>query len=197
MNLETLDKSDVALIAASDRLRKTHELYTSTISSKGMALSLETSALVWVLCDEMRPKTVVDMGSGFSSFVVREWAKEQDYAVEVWSTDDDLFWVEQSRKFCEQQGVSTENFSFWSDFPTSNKFDFILYDLGRMPARNANLTASLDMINPGGVVVIDDCHKFNYSKHVSSSVADRGMTLINMKNATVDAHEGRHAWVAK
>ena len=61
---------------------------TSTVSSKGMALSLETAALVLLLCEIKQPKTIVDLGSGFSSYVLRKWAQGAKHDVVVWSVVD-------------------------------------------------------------------------------------------------------------
>ena len=108
-------------------LREQHERYTNTISSKGMALSLETAALIWELCGDRSPGSIIDLGSGFSSFVVRQWAKDASYKPVVWSVDDDKNWLQRSKEYCGAQGVATSNFAYWDDFKeTTMKFDLVL-----------------------------------------------------------------------
>jgi SAM-dependent methyltransferase len=188
--------SNLDLVAARTLLQPAHDLYISTISPQGMALSLETSALAWVLCNQRRPTSVLDLGSGFSSYVLRRAAQNIGCPV-VWSVDDDEAWLPKSREFCEKQGVRTDNFVPWSTFKDSDlRFDLVIYDLGRMPARFANLVQGLGFMKPGGCVIIDDMHKFNYHKTVVKTLIELGLTGTDMRASTTDKHEGRHCWLA-
>ena len=163
-----------------------------------MALSLETAALIWTLCNDERPQSIVDLGSGFSSFVVRNWVKASGQRSVVWSVDDDAGWLQRSKRYCEDRAVDTSNFATWAVFQhTPLKFDLILYDLGRMPVRFENVGRALDLCSPKGTVVIDDMHKFNYHKEVERVLAEKGFTGIDMRESTTDAHEGRHCWIAR
>ena len=162
-----------------------------------MALSLETAALIWTLCSERLPGSIVDLGSGYSSFVVRNWVKASGHRPVVWSVDDDARWLQRSRQYCEERGVDASNFTTWDVFRhTPLKFDLILYDLGRMPVRFENVGRALDLCSPSGIVVVDDMHKFNYHKEVERVLAEKGFTGVDMRESTTDAHEGRHCWLA-
>lgn len=137
------------------------------------------------------------MGSGFSSFLLRHWAKSSGNDVEVWSVDDDRLWLEQSKLFCEMTGVSTANFVEWDDFKTeTKKFDLIVYDLGRMPCRVTNVEHAFSFRTPGGIIVIDDMHKFNYGIEVRRVIDSLKLTGVDMKELTTDRHKGRHCWLA-
>jgi predicted O-methyltransferase YrrM len=180
-----------------DLLRQSHTHYTNTISSSGMALSLETAALIWTLCDDRLPRTIVDLGSGYSSFIIRNWMKISGHQSIIWSVDDDVTWLQKSLQYCEKQNVDTSNFTTWDLFkPTLLKFDMVIYDLGRMPVRFENVRSALDLCSPYGIVVIDDMHKFNYHNEVKCALAEKGFTGVDMKELTTDAHEGRHCWLA-
>ncbi|MDP2727812.1 MAG: hypothetical protein Q8P59_09750, partial [Dehalococcoidia bacterium] len=50
--------------------------YTSRVSIDYMAVSLELSAFLMVLCERFRPSSILDLGSGFSSFVFRYYASK-------------------------------------------------------------------------------------------------------------------------
>ena len=188
-------KNYTSLVNARARLEPIYSVYVNTISSYKMALSLETAALVWVLCEERKPSKIVDMGSGFSSFVVRHWAKTS--GAEVWSVDDDASWLEKSREFCQLTNVSVDNFATWEQFKNrGDKFDLVIYDLGRMPCRVTNIERALEFREKMGVVVVDDMHKFNYGKEVKRLIEEKGLVGTDMSEATVDVHEGRHCWLA-
>ena len=48
--------------------------YLSNISSKDMAISLELSVFLIIVCRILKPKRILDLGSGFSSFIFRYYA---------------------------------------------------------------------------------------------------------------------------
>lgn len=193
-----MDWKDPALVRARDLLRIVHDRYVRSVSSNGMALSLETSALVWVLCDSALPQSILDMGSGFSSFVVRKWVQERGRSTIVWTVDDDVVWLDKSKLFCERESVGTSNFEPWSSFKErQEKFDLVIYDLGRMSVRFENIGRALDFKATNGAIVIDDMHKFNYHNEVIRILAERSLTGIDMREATLDSHEDRHCWLVR
>lgn len=191
-----MQKDNPELVRARAMLSPVYEIYVNTVSSWKMALSLETAALAWVLCEQIKPRRIIDMGSGFSSFVVRHWAKSSGSDADVWSTDDDKLWLDQSALFCAKTGVSVANFVHWDDFNITEQFDLIIYDLGRMPCRTTNIERAFSLRSPNGVIVIDDMHKFNYNIEVKRVIQKFNLNGVDMKDATIDRHEGRHCWLA-
>lgn len=92
--------------------------------------------------------------------------------------------------------MNTDNFVLWNDFKDSTKsFDIVVYDLGRMQVRSANLSRGLAFRASHGVVVVDDMHKFNYNKEVQHTIREMGLSGTDMSAATTDVHEGRHCWL--
>jgi hypothetical protein len=192
-----MERNDPKLIRARNELYAVRHLYINSISSHGMALSLETAALIWVLCDDRHPKTILDLGSGYSSYVTRDWAKKTSYPTSTWSVDDDVSWLKQSQLFCEQQGVDTSNFELWDSFKDKDmKFDVVVYDLGRMPTRFINVNRAIEFCGAGGVIIFDDMHKYNYGKEVQRILNERNLVGADMRSATTDSHENRHCWIA-
>jgi predicted O-methyltransferase YrrM len=188
------------LLTARKLLQSAHESYTTSISSKGMALSLETAAVIWVLCELRQPKSIIDLGSGFSSFVVRKWVQERSKSSTVTSVDDDELWLMKSSQYCHDSGIKNiDRFEYWKTFKSqtnNGKFDLILYDLGRMKVRFENINFSLNLCADDGIVVIDDMHKFNYAIEVKRVVNELGFVACDLKNVSTDAHENRHCWFA-
>lgn len=180
---------------AREVLATAHHEYVTSVSSPGMALSLETSCLVWALCEQRKPKAIVDLGSGFSSYVIRKWARSANAATV--SVDDDPSWLPRSKAFCAKHGLSTVDFQAWDEFSTHRmgQFDIVIYDLGRMPLRHANIARGLSFMAAGGIAVVDDMHKHNYHKEVVHVIAGLGMRGTDMKALTTDSHEGRHCWL--
>ena len=54
-----------------DKLRPAYEEYVASISTPDSAISLEIAALALILCRMRRPRRILDLGSGFSSWVFR------------------------------------------------------------------------------------------------------------------------------
>ena len=71
-------------------LQPFYENYVSTVSNEIMAISIELSVFLIVLCDMTRPQKILDLGSGFSSFTFRFMKSilEGGYRPIIWSIDD-------------------------------------------------------------------------------------------------------------
>ena len=71
-----MDLSPAKHSAAMERLLAPYLEYVTNVSSSGWAASLEVSALLYALADELQPAVMADYGSGFSSYVLRRWAAD-------------------------------------------------------------------------------------------------------------------------
>ena len=172
-----------------------HAEYTTTVSTPGMAVSLETAVLLRYLCEQLEPQRILDLGSGLSSWVLRGWAATRE-GVAVTTCDDDADWLERSRGFLREKGVSTERVMLWSELEPEDGYDLIFHDLGRMPARIASLPAvlALGSRGPGGdrgdsLVVLDDVHKPHYAEVVARELARYEHTYLDCAPLTFDDRE--------
>ena len=71
-----LDGYQARASAARVRLAPEHRTYTRDVSPDPIAISLELSVFLSVVCDALGPRAILDLGSGFSSYVFRSYAKE-------------------------------------------------------------------------------------------------------------------------
>jgi predicted O-methyltransferase YrrM len=167
--------------------------YVTTVSSDIMTVSLETAALLAVLCETRVPRRIVDLGSGFSSFVLRRYAATAERAPEVWSVDDSPQWLERTAEYLAAQGVARDRLSTWQAFdePPSS-FDLVLHDLGRPALRMAALPAALALLRAGGVLVVDDLHKAAYRPYARHVVRGSGLRCLSARALTTDRF-GRYA----
>jgi hypothetical protein len=64
-----------------------------------MSVSVELAVFLDVLCRLIEPDRILDLGSGFSSFVLRRHLASRDVGVHsvIWSIDDSPEWLEQTR----------------------------------------------------------------------------------------------------
>lgn len=176
------------------RLSLAYQNYVSSVSTAEMAMSLETAALLADLCRWLEPPRILDLGSGFSSYVVRRWAATS--GASVISVDDSDDWLEKSRRFVVDQGLDPAGMVTWADFTPLNAFDLISHDLGRMPRRTAVLPDVFAMASPGAVVLLDDLHKRSYARAVCASAQNAGFEVRSLRTWTLD-RAGRFAGVAR
>ena len=190
------------LTEAAGRLRPAFDEYVTVFSVAGAAVSLETSALATVLCEIIRPRRVLDLGSGFSSYVFRRYAAAARPEAEVWSIDDSSFWLEKTREFLDSRGLSAENLLLWDSFSSQDNgaFDLILVDIGDFEFRSANIDKALALGSPSAVVILDDMHKPWYRASVAKALqrsrrdSDRRYEFYSARSMTKDQF-GRYAAV--
>lgn len=179
---------------ARQALQPHHDRYVRTVSTPAMAVSLDTAILLHLLCVDARPRRLIDLGSGFSSFVLRRYAKGSGAAVT--SVDDNAAWLERTVAYLAEHQLSTERVLPWDDFVAqpAEPFDLVFYDFSSMPIRRQNLARALDW-GAGGIVVLDDLHKDGYADATRMLLDQRpDLVLLPAEGHTAD-RLGRHAGV--
>ena len=151
------------------RIEPFYREYVQNVSSEIMASSPELSVFLLFLCDLLQPSKILDLGSGFSSFLFRFHALNAREKPIVWSVDDSEEWLARTAAFLDSRNLPSGNLTTWEAFSENRKerFDFIFYDLGPFPFRMACLRPMLEtMTADHGVVVLDDMHAAEYGLFV-------------------------------
>ena len=177
---------ETALPEATASLRDAHASYTTNISTPDMAVSLEVAAMLLAFCETTRPRRLIDLGSGFSSYVLRRYqsgcdADEQPF---VKSVDDAAEWLEQTRRFLRGHDLSEEAVITVDELGEndSGTYDLVFHDVGRMPTRKAWLPRALDLARSGsGIVFLDDCHKPDYFRVCRDELRSRSCRVYNLR----------------
>lgn len=159
-----------------------HARYCRDISSEKMAADLGFSAFLQLWCLANKPKRVVDLGSGFTSFVLRRYAAKAG-GCEVWSVDDDAAWLGRTRDYLAEMEQDRAHLMVWSEFikTAPRDFDLVVHDAGSMQFRADNLGAALDLARSGGLVLLDDIHRFEYRAHALQLLAERGYRFLSVR----------------
>jgi len=167
-----------------------HAAYISSVSNDVMAASIELCAFMDVLCQISAPGRVADLGSGFSSFVLRSYAAAATTPCEVHSVDDHAGWLGRTKEYLEGHGLTADNLWHWPDFISQiepGSFDVVLHDMGSMEFRAESLSQVLTLVKSGGHVILDDVHKPAYRKHVHSVLEAEGLEYLSLKKITGDS----------
>ena len=183
-----------------EQVKEEYKIYTSQYSSKEMAASLELSNFLLAYCIEFKPLQVVDLGSGFSSFVLRLYKKSfPELSISVYSVDDNSEWLEITKKYLDKNNLDLENILLLNDLLISNKknqFDLVLLDLNFIEIRKKYIQFSLELINKTGTVIIDDVHKIEFLREVKKITSHSNAKITNIKSSTKDSF-GRFSMLVK
>lgn len=168
--------------------------YISDVSCKEMSVSIEVAYLLYSVLQVMNGTVdILDLGSGFSSYILRKkW--NPLLKPTVTTVDDSECWLKRTEEFLRSMKVRTDGLILWDEFKESNKskYDLIFYDLGCMDKRRRELMFVLDLVKAGGLIVLDDLHKGGYRVEVEREVKRRNLTLTSTKDYTIDSY-GRYA----
>jgi len=171
--------------------------YVATVSDPVMAVSLELACFLAVGCELLAPRTILDLGSGYSSFVFRRYAALASPTPEIVSVDDDVGWLERTHDYLIKKGMPTGKLTTWDAFVASGpgRFDLILHDLGTMETRRRTLRQVLGFADAQGVVVLDDVDKPGYGTYARRLVKAAGLRGYSLKSYTLD-WLGRYSMLA-
>ena len=177
------------------RLQPFYDDYTSTVSPAIITISLELAACLTMLCQLFRPRTILDLGSGFSSFVFRHYVPDAGIKPTVYSVDESPEWLETTRRFLSKNNLSEENLALWKLFRQKRyrPFDFIFYDLGSLPVRKKLLPQVLPLCRPGGAIVLDDMHVPDYRSYVKRILNDSAIRSFSLRKFTKGRRRLRYA----
>jgi predicted O-methyltransferase YrrM len=166
-----------------------HHSYTSEVSTDAMAISLELAALLLTLCSYRQPDRVLDLGSGFSSVVLRKYAQEAPGSLVV-TIDDDAEWLHKTRQYLEREGLPFGHLYSWDEFYRRGRFpmgfDVVLHDLGSMDTRLAVIPKVADLVATGGLLILDDFHKRRYRRQATSLLKARGFKVYSVRRYSLD-----------
>jgi len=176
-----------------EKLRPVYEHYVRDVSSPDMAASLELAAFLYGLCKANQYNRLLDLGSGFSSYVFRLYARETS-GVEVISVDDDARWLEKTRDFLVSCNLDTNGMMTMQEFVSNDygKFDCILHDLNFVEERIKYVQRLLPMAKPGGLMVLDDVHKPEYMLGALEILSPAHGNIYSLIPATLDRY-GRYS----
>lgn len=172
--------------------------YVPSVSSAGHAGSLELGIYCYKIAEKVKPQSIVDLGSGFTSAVLRLYQKNNKN-VSVVSVDDDSLWLPKTKSFLQRYKLSTDGLELWENFESQHgTYDLVLYDLGRIVTRIANIDKPFSMLNANGVLILDDAHfskefseKLNIKAPflgdvISEAILRHGFPSETLYNETVD-----------
>lgn len=199
-------------------IRQKWQEYTTSVSTPSMALSLETSLWMYEFLQKEKPYKILDLGTGFSSWLVHEFSEEGTI---INSIDTNSDWLEKSQKFQfknlfahkeilhEYKTASTETgFSIvlrdemigyskslkqWTKCDVyctgQRQFDFISLDIASSEKRLELLPSILkNNTHNGTKILIDDWHCEDYQNEVRKILTE----FVKETNKTIEIDDLKH-----
>ncbi|MHA2046718.1 MAG: hypothetical protein ACW99G_18165 [Candidatus Thorarchaeota archaeon] len=158
-----------------------YQEYTTKYSPAKMAVSLELAKYLMEIAVSLQPPSILDLGSGFSSWVFREYQNKHNPLCFVTSVDDQELYLERSKEFVESQNLPGISFMKLCDFISSPlpRYDLIFYDLGHMRMRIKYMHLPFQCASNGSVIIVDDMHKRHFASLIQSYGAGFRWRKIN------------------
>lgn len=173
-----------------------HKEYVRTVSPRGMALSIDLCVYAWWLAEHTNALRVADLGSGFSSYLLRRYALERR-GVEVASVDDSEEWLGRTEKFLVEHDVPTGNLWGPDEFRSYPElFDLIVHDYSSGEEREAMMVHAADHLAPGGFILFDDAQHEGHRMAMCATARMYGFELLDVWEQTVD-RVGRFGLLAR
>lgn len=122
---------------------------------------------------DWQPKTVLDLGSGFTSWLLRVLFP----CANVRSLDHDPRWLSLTKGYLERKGVSSDGLELYqpgSDWGGS--YDLIILDLG-VPQREQLIPSLYRALEPGGILICDDAHRPSLANACAALEQEHGAEL--------------------
>ena len=170
--------------------------YTSQVSSPSMAISLELSAFLYYICGLIKPNVILDMGSGFSSYVFRKYQAEEPSHPIVYSVDDDEPWLNRTAEFLIRHRLSVEHLYKVEQFNSLDQkitADLILHDMSNPDIRAKTLPQLIKYCSSTSLIVLDDIQKGIIRPAAVKFIRDRRLNYFDLRPVLVDEF-GRYQW---
>lgn len=167
-------------------LREAYELYRRTVS-ESYPIGLRLSRYLLELMKQVRPKRILDLGSGWSSYLFRLGGAE------VWSADHDRDWLEKTRAFLRRFGMDDDRLIMIEDVNWDLEYDLILVDHGPLTTGRTLLFDEIKR-SCSVAVVFDDAEVKGYSEAIREAFV--GWRLVSLRKETIEKKKTKYAAIA-
>jgi SAM-dependent methyltransferase len=160
-------------------VEEAYQTYISEVSAPSMAISLETAKWLFDYCLKYEPQSILDLGSGFSTYVFARY-KLINPKVQIFSIDTDLAYLDKTIQFVDSEvgnglkiytntiGYDSSAKDFELMIQSKKKYDFICFDIAETEFRLKVLEVAAKY---GKNILLDDWN--------SPKLRDESVKIIN------------------
>jgi predicted O-methyltransferase YrrM len=178
---------DSKIKESKETLMPIYKYFKTHISKGNSAASIEISAFLDVYMRYTNPTRIVDLGSGFSSYVLRRYQADKEN-VEVWSVDSSKDWLEKTKYYLQSNNLNTKHLYTWDEFSklSIGKFSLIFLDERPIERRVENIARLRNSLTDKGALVIDDVHKDHLRLPILKQFENNMDSLLSLRLISKD-----------
>jgi len=186
---------DPAKVESKTNLSSAYWDYVGSVSIEAAAISLELAYFLYFMCENLAPQSILDLGSGFSSYVTRLYRKQSNLNCATLSVDSDEGWLDKTSSYLATHSLPVDHLASWEEFQSrdNTKFDLVLHDLGG-PGRVESAGRVLESVDSKGTLIIDDMHKPKFRTPIRKVLEDCGAVHYDLSRLTLDKFD-RYSWM--
>lgn len=179
---------------ALENLQPLRESYCKEVSNDAWALSLEAGAMLKTLVARESIKSVLDLGSGFSSAVLRTCPDLKS----IVSVETEQEWSDKTYGFLNTMGPGDgHKIVLLEDLDLGDQeFDLVILDMAETTTRAEFLPLAWKHLRAGGYLYVDDMHHWPFNEQVDAFVASTAAQRLDVSQVTRD-HFGRYGLLVK
>jgi predicted O-methyltransferase YrrM len=177
----------------SREIGETFLYYTKAVSNPGMAASLRSCIFLCCMMELIKPKRVLDLGSGISSYSLRYFKGLFGLDTVIYSIDSSKEWLRKSEEFSRVRDVDHANFLHWDDIKDKKMpCELIFMDIDKTKFRvNYYEPVCRRFTKKGSLMLVDDMHKPVLREAVKKITVPHNTHTLNKETK----HRKRYNWV--
>jgi hypothetical protein len=182
-----------------EELKNTHNKYIAEISSPDMAISFELAQYLFIHCIHFKPNKIIDLGSGFSSFIFLSYKSLMNPDCNIISIDDDTNWLNKTKVFLMENKLPVDNLFSLNEVKEEliQDADLIFYDLNFVQKRMILFDYFFKNLSKNGILICDDAHKIEYLRFLKIKSQEYKSGLFHLKHYTLDTFERFSIFIIK
>ncbi len=184
--IQMIDKREMEKQGA--LIKDRHSSYLKT--NPEMAASYPCCSYLLALYDTIKPKRILELGSGISSYCLRLFKKENNLDTEIYSIDTSKLWLSKAIEYCKLHQLDISNFFTWDQFKDyQGTFDLIFVDIDNSTNRYLYFQPIFDQFSKKGTIILfDDMHKGNISNPFQAIIKGREYAELDISDLTTDEY---------
>ena len=196
--------SDICELSTKEilEINEMHSFYISKVSNDVFALSLESSYCIAALIKKIKPTSIWDLGSGFTTWLCHYITKSSNIKTNILTVETSKEWGKTVNAFFTTQNLTTDSHILGYDeietFLYSKKTpELIIHDIGdkyNFGIRQKLLPFLGKLCSKGAFLFVDDIHKPEINAATRNTQSRHNLSIQDLSCFTCDKF-GRYAWL--
>lgn len=192
---------DLSRIKEEDQIaiESVHREYCNNYSDEVFSISDKASIVIYNLICFLKPQTILDLGSGFTTWL-SYYAAINSEKTSIISVDSSWEWIVKNEEFLSKHNIDSTIINYRTfnenppDLPAGS---LIINDIGdpdNLALRESSLGLISHYVRNGAVLFLDDIHKPSVKAAALRFIHENDFRFQDLCPITFD-HFGRYSWL--